>query len=311
MLTKFVYRIDIYFSIPHLFLPILPQKDEFLSDLDNQSSLLLNSLFALASTYASFPAQQDYRTIAIGKLEATALAPMLPISTESIQYMQSLLILVYLEFGRANIPFACELMSRACQFAQKQGWNMLDSMGNPGNGSPTGSTVALRNQNSTPLSAEAQMHLRIRVIWWECWACDVVMSVTCRQPRNLHGVALNVNLPAAPALYREPACPIVWVSGPSLYCILHVSLSVGLLIAVLPTSGTGHVAPGRSHRFPGLSRRGAAAGADGTICDVRHAHRQFVSIYVGCTQFGADQLFQDDGGQSRVGRLHENHHWVR
>lgn len=209
----FICSMDIYFSIPHLFLPVLPQKDEFLSDLDKQSSLLLNSVFALASTYASFPAQQDYRTIAMGQLEETALKPMQPVSIESIQYMQSLLILVYLEFGRANIPFACELMSRACQFAQKQGWNMLDFMGNAGSEPSEGGIVALRNKNSLPPSVEAQMHLRIRIIWWECWACDVVMSVTCRQARNLHGVPLNVNLPAAPALYREPACPIVWVSS--------------------------------------------------------------------------------------------------
>lgn len=216
MLMMFIDSIDIYFSIPHLFLPILPQKDEFLSDLDNQSSLLLNSLFALASTYASFSTQQDYRTIAIGQLEATALTPMQPISIESIQYMQSLLILVYLEFGRADIPFACELMSRACRFAQKQGWNMLDAMGNASSEPSEGGTVAVRNKNSLPPSAEAQMRLRIRIIWWECWACDVVMSVTCRQSRNLTDVPLNVNLPAAPALYREPACPIVWVSSHSL-----------------------------------------------------------------------------------------------
>ena len=56
---------------------------------------------------------------------------------------------------------------------------------------------------------------RIRVTWWECWTTDIMMAVTCRQKRNLQGVVINVHLPSKPACLREPGCPVVWVSFPS------------------------------------------------------------------------------------------------
>lgn len=250
------FRVEIHFDIPHHFLPILPPKEEFLQDLRWQSPLLLNSIFALASTYASFPIPHDYRAIALGQLEAMTLSSsppspsaqsvstladaMEPLSFEAVQYMSAMLILVYVEFGRACIPSACELMSRACAFAQKMGWNVLDTTPNPhpplvGQPSeawghnqvlrPPPRSSTLSSASSSPVSSpassmlpgmgpmsETQTKERIRVLWWECWATDVVMSITCRQPRNAHNVALNINLPAPLALYREPSCPIVWVS---------------------------------------------------------------------------------------------------
>lgn len=207
-------RLDVFYSVPHHYVPVLLPKDEFLSSLRQQSALLLDSVFALASSYASFPVRRDYRDSAVFRLNAAETDQMDPFSSDSIQYMQSLLMLVYLEFGNANIPFACQLMTRACRFAQKQGWNALDIAQDNESTEFTvnrDGPLIRRGVTGSPPFAHDDVHRRIQIVWWECWACDIVMSVTCRQPRNLHGVAVNVSLPAAPAIFREPGCPIVWV----------------------------------------------------------------------------------------------------
>lgn len=211
-------RLDIFYSIPHSYVPVLLPQDEFLSSLSQQNELLLDSIFALASSYASFPLRQNYREAAISRLDSVEPDQMDPFSSDSIQYMQSLLILVYLEFGNGNIPFACQLMSRACGFAQKQSWNALDAAkDNEGTEFTVNRDGPLIRRGVTggPPFAHDDLRRRIRIVWWECWACDIVMSVTCRQPRNFHGVTVNVSLPSAPAIFREPACPIVWV------CIIY------------------------------------------------------------------------------------------
>jgi hypothetical protein len=207
-------RLDIFYSIPYHYVPVLLPRDEFLSDLSQQNGLLLDSIFALASSYASFPLRQNYRESAVSRLNSVEPDQMDPFSSSSIQYMQSLLILVYLEFGNGNIPFACQLMSRACGFAQKQGWNALDAAQDNEGAEFTvnrDGPLIRRGVTGGPPLPHDDLRRRIRIVWWECWACDIVMSVTCRQPRNFHGVTVNVSLPSAPAIFREPGCPIVWV----------------------------------------------------------------------------------------------------
>lgn len=208
--------IEIFYAIPHLYIPVLPPKDEFYADLAQHTPLLLNSILALASTYATFPVSQDYRALALARLESFDTETMESFSAESVQYMQSILILVCLEFGKANIPLACELIGRACTFAQNKGWNMLDVVEGDNIGSEftvnrDGPLIRRGHTGANSINDDL-ISRRVRIVWWECWACDIVMSVTCRQQRNFHGVTVNVSLPSAPPLYREPGSPIVWVS---------------------------------------------------------------------------------------------------
>lgn len=280
-LTHHSSRVDVYYSIPHLYLPMLPPKSEFLVDTELQSPLLLNSMFALAAPYASFPIVRDYRAIAHDLLERVDPPSLAPTSMRALHYIQSLLMLTYLEFGRANIPKAVELCARACEIAQRLGWNTFDAGIPPPSvnmapvdvsASPTpsystgsaGSSPDLRTGShastasfdhsapqtpgtsvsssslrstappqhpakptstnitnalmmsirptSTPRVSEDPMARRIRLAWWECWVVDIMMSVTCRQKRNLAGVMISVHLPNEPPCLKEVGCPIVWVS---------------------------------------------------------------------------------------------------
>jgi hypothetical protein len=276
-------RVDVYYSIPHLYLPLLPPKDELLHVTDLQSPLLLNSIFALAAPYATFPLSRDYRTVAHTLLEQVHPATLASTSMASIHYVQSLLMLTYLEFGRANILKAVELCRRACEIVQRLGWNEFDAGTPPpctrtfsatalSSPSPPHSTAGLSpamrsvdpsgvwteetGQPSTPGTSVFSLspdtcnaippmgHLEeptartdvmnalmmsiqstsrpkpsedpivrfIRISWWECWVTDIMMSVTCRQKRNLAGVMISVHLPSEPPCLREIRCPIVWVS---------------------------------------------------------------------------------------------------
>ncbi len=213
------HRIDIYYAIPHCFLPILPPKSTLTSALSKQSPLLLNAICAIAMRYAVFEVSKNYVDIATSMMNA---APSPTETTiEAIQHVQALLIMTYIGFGQANVSQAYEFCNIACNIALSLNWNIMDGGGDiksPNvHAAPPSLLALLGDPSSCPspptVTDETKDLLRMaRQTWWECWVTDIMLSVTCRSARMMQNVLLKVQIPSPPAIYGEPNCPIVWVS---------------------------------------------------------------------------------------------------
>ncbi|KDQ13129.1 hypothetical protein BOTBODRAFT_33740 [Botryobasidium botryosum FD-172 SS1] len=197
-----LHLIDLFYTIPQTFIPLLPPRHVFLQNVHNTSPLLMNAVLALASPYLTKKPTTDYRSVTLALLAQPieGYEGQVPPLRHQIDRIQAMLLLTQLDFGLANVRESCEFLHQAIQLAIGWGWNVMDARrdiigGFPGShsGMPDGPETADGGQREPELEFMTELKRRT---WWELWATDIMLKVAGGAKRVLEGVPVHVNTPS-------------------------------------------------------------------------------------------------------------------